>query len=77
MDNTTEQNTPYFSFKIVTLNARGLNTKHKRLEIFDELKQKTSDTIFIQDANCISQEVFHSWGMELGSSRGNSPKSSI
>ena len=39
MDNTTQPKTPISGFKILTLNARGLKTKHKRLEIFDEIKQ--------------------------------------
>ena len=65
MDNTTKLNIPNLGLTILTLNSRGLNVKHKRLEIFDEIKQKHCDIIFLQEANCISQETFHSWGMEL------------
>ena len=65
MDNTPKLNIPNLGLKILTLNARGLNTKHKWLEIFDEIKQKHCDIIFLQEVNCISQETFHSWGMEL------------
>ena len=65
MDNTTQPKTPISGFKILTLNARGLKIKHKRLEIFDEIKQKFCDIVLLQEVNCLSQEIFHSWGMEL------------
>ena len=65
MDNTPQPKTPLSGFKILTLNARGLNTKHKCLEIFDEIKQKHCDIVLLQEVNCVSQELFHSWGREL------------
>ena len=34
MDNTRKLNIPNLGLKILTLNARGLNINHKRLEIF-------------------------------------------
>ena len=48
MDNTTKLNIPNLGLKILTLNVRGLNVKHKRLDIFDEIKQKHCDIIFLQ-----------------------------
>ena len=65
MDTQTTNKPPNQVFKIITLNARGLNQKSKRNDIFQEIVNNSCDVLLIQEACCISQEVFNTWAMEL------------
>lgn len=53
------------SFKIVSLNVKGLCNRQKRLSIFRWLKKIKSDISFIQEAHC-SPDIESQWRREWG-----------
>ena len=66
MVNSTATKMSTTSFKMLSLNVKGLGNRSKRASIFRWLKKCKSDIIFIQEAHC-SPEIENQWKREWGS----------
>ena len=52
---------------VVSVNSRGLRGRRKRLKIFNTLKSKFSDAVFLFQETHSDESVYQSWRNEWGS----------